>query len=95
MNQTESQNVTQQNSGLKDITQLFLEKGWTIKVNQPDRLEFQSPSSEYDSFEFELDKKGIYVTVPLKESRYKYSAKFSDYYSACDFAEMHLSEYNQ
>jgi hypothetical protein len=95
MNQTASQNVTQQNPGFKDVTQLFLEKGWTIKINQPTRLEFQSPTSEYDSFEFQIDKTGIYVTVPLKTSRYKYSAKFADYYSASDFAEMHLCEYNQ
>lgn len=95
MNQSASQNVTQQNPGFKDVTQLFLELGWSIKINQPTRLEFQSPTSEYDSFEFQVDKNGIYVTVPLKTSRYKYSTKFDDYFSASEFAEMHLTEYTQ
>lgn len=87
------QGVTEQrinNAGFKDISNTFLEKGWTAKINEPNRLEFQSPTSEYDAFEFQVEKNVIYVTVPLKTSRYKYTTKFSDYFSACEFAEMHL-----
>lgn len=87
------QGVTEQrinNAGFKDISNTFLEKGWTAKINEPTRLEFHSPSSENDAFEFQVEKNTIYVTVPLKTSRYKYTTKFSDYYSACEFAEMHL-----
>lgn len=78
------------NAGFKDISNTFLEKGWTAKINEPTHLEFQSPTSEYDTFEFEVDKKDIYVSVPLKSSRYKYTTKFSDYFAAFEFAEMHL-----
>ena len=81
------------NPGFKELCEKFLEKGWLVKVNQPTHLEFQSPTSEYDMFEFEIDQNTIYVSIPLKTSKYNYCAKFSDYYSACDFAEMHLSDY--
>lgn len=81
------------NPGFNEIGKKFVEKGWRLKVNCSTRLEFQSATNEYDAFEFEIDQKAIYVSVPLKESKYTYCAKFSDYFSACDFAEMHLSNY--
>jgi hypothetical protein len=81
------------NVGFKDISNSFLEKGWIIRTNTPTRLEFQSPISAYDVFEFEVVNDKIYVTIPLKTSRYKYTTRFSDYYSASSFAEMHLSNF--
>lgn len=81
------------NPGFKEIGEKFLEKGWVVNVNQPNRLEFHSPTNGCDTFEFEVDQKTIHVSVPLKQSRYKYTTKFSDYYLACEFAEMHLAEF--
>lgn len=81
------------NPGFKEIGEKFLEKAWIVKVNQPNRLEFQSPTNECDTFEFEVDQNSIHVSVPLKQSRYKYTTKFSNYYLASEFAEMHLAEF--
>lgn len=77
----------------KEISETFLQKGWQLTVNKPSRLEFQSPTNHYDMIEFEINKNNIFVSVPLKMSRYKYSAKFSDISSAYTFAELHLSNY--
>uniref|UniRef100_A0A6C0LFN3 Uncharacterized protein n=1 Tax=viral metagenome TaxID=1070528 RepID=A0A6C0LFN3_9ZZZZ len=82
-----------QQEGLQEISETFLQKGWQLTVNEPSRLEFQSPTNHYDMIEFEINKNNIFVSVPLKTSRYKYSAKFSDTSSASTFAEMHLSNY--
>ena len=79
--------------GTKEISETFLQKGWQQTVNKPSRLEFQSPTNHYDMIEFEINKNNIFVSVPLKTSRYKYSTKFSDISSASTFAEMHLSNY--
>ena len=84
---------TMNNPGLLELGKKFLEKGWCIKVNNENFVEFQSPRCDYDTIEFQIEPTSIFVSVPLKSSRYKYCAKFSDYFLACDFAEMHLLDY--
>jgi hypothetical protein len=80
------------NPAFKDLKEKFLEKGWLIKTDIQNKLEFKSPTSDYDIFEFLVESTEIHVTVPLKNSKYQYFTKFSDYFSACEFVEMHLLE---
>ena len=90
---TQQSQTLSQTPALRDLTQKFTAKGWTITKDKPNKVEFQSPTSVYDAFEIEIDRTNISVTIPLKTSRYKYFTKFTDYFSACEFVEMHLDEY--
>ena len=80
------------NPAFKDLKEKFLEKGWLIKTDIQNKLEFKSPTSDYDIFEFIIEPTEIHVTVPLKNCKYQYFTKFSDYFSACEFVEMQLLE---
>ena len=91
--QSKTQQSLSQTPALRDLTQKFTSKGWIITTDKPNKIEFQSPTSVYDAFEIEVDRTNICVTIPLKTSRYKYFTKFTDYFSACEFVEMHLDEY--
>ena len=97
--QQQNQNQEQQhqqkslNLGFTDLTEKFLEKGWLLSSNSQTNIAFKSPTSNYDYFELTVLEKEIHVTIPLKNSRYKYATRFDSYFSACEYVEMHLQEY--
>ena len=97
-NQDQNQQQQQQqqkslNLGFTDLTEKFIEKGWQLSTNSQTNIVFKSPTSNYDYFELTVLEKEIHVTIPLKNSRYKYATKFESYFSACEYVEMHLREY--
>jgi len=82
----------------QEIITLFQTKGWnqpfSALKNQNQNLEFQSPTNDYDIFEIRITNTGdILVTIPLKMSKYKFTTRFQQYDSACEFIKMHLSWY--
>lgn len=95
--------VTQQNATLKKCkNKIFAESGleqtfgqynWSLHINEPDHIAFKSPISDYDYFEIFVDTKKIHVTIPLKNSTYKYKTSFDSYFNACEYVEMQFHDF--
>ena len=75
------------------LVEKFYQHDWLLYKNEKDHIMFKNPITDYDFFEIELDKTNIFVTIPLKNSIYKYKTKFDSYFQACEFIEMHLDEF--
>jgi hypothetical protein len=100
--QEQSNMVTQQSATYKCKNRIFAESGleetfgqdnWSLHTNEPDHIAFKSPTSDYDYFEIFVDSKKIYVTIPLKNSTYKYKTSFDSYFNACEYVEMQFHDF--
>jgi len=75
------------------LVEKFYQHNWLLYKNEMDHIMFKNPITDYDFFEIELNKTNIFVTIPLKNSNYKYKTKFDSYFQACEFIEMHLDAF--
>jgi len=86
--------VTQiKNEGFKYLQEEFTKENWLLDRNEPDHISFKSQTSDYDYFEIDIDNKKINVTIPLKNSTYKYKTSFDSYFNASEYIEMHLQNF--
>jgi hypothetical protein len=81
------------NKAFSTLESLFYEYNWQLVQNEPNQITFKKENNDYDYFEINIDKNKIQVTIPLKKSSYKYTTYFTDYFSASEYIEMHINDY--
>jgi len=81
----------------KSLNNLFENKGWKIENNNnlSDHIIYSRPGHETEFFKFDffvdLNNTNIYVSVPLKNSKFQYKTKFNNYFSAIKYTESKLN----
>jgi hypothetical protein len=75
------------------LEELFIKYNWTLVKNELVYVCFQKIGNDYDFFEIRINQDKIDVTIPLKNSRYKYITHFDSYFAASEYIEMHLLDY--
>jgi hypothetical protein len=86
-------NVNQWN---KDLEEQFLSKHWQLVTNKVDHIVFKKENNNYDYFEIKIDTQDstrISVSIPLRNSQYRYGTHFNNYFDATEFIEQHLQNY--
>ena len=81
------------NKGFVLLDELFKENGWALANNEFEAISYVKPGHEIDSFDIEIDNNKIYVCVPLKNSKYKYETRFTDYFTASEYVEMRFQDF--
>ena len=64
--------------------------GYHYVVNTIDHLLFQKKGNDYDFFEIRISNDKIFVSIPIKNSRFQYKTHFSSYFKASEYVEMQL-----
>ena len=83
-------NIIFAESGLEET---FEQHNWSLQINESDHIAFKSPTTDYDYFEICVDAKKIHVTIPLKNSIYKYKTSFNSYFNACEYVETQFQDF--
>jgi hypothetical protein len=81
------------NNAFSTLEELFYQHNWVLDKNELTHFTFKKENNDYDYFEINIETDRINVTIPLKKSIYKYSTFFKDYFSACEYIEMHVKDY--
>jgi hypothetical protein len=55
-----------------------------------DHILFQKKGNDYDFFEIRISNDKIFVSVPIKKSRFQYKTHFLSYFEASEYVEMQL-----
>jgi len=92
-NEQNAQNPKCKNKKLENISEMFTKNDWQFHINENDHVAFKNPNSDYHDFEFKIDNKKIYVTVPLKNSDNRYTTHFYSYDDACKYVYCHFKIY--
>ena len=78
------------NKGFMILEEKFLGFGYHFVNNSIDHLLFQKKGNDYDFFEIRISNDKIFVSVPIKKSRFQYKTHFSSYFEASEYVEMQL-----
>ena len=78
------------NKGFMILEEKFLGFGYHFVNNSIDHLLFQKKGNDYDFFEIRVSNDKIFVSVPIKTSRFQYKTHFLSYFEASEYVEMQL-----
>ena len=95
-NMVTSQNTTTtkfKNISFVCLEEEFAKHNWLLEINEADHIVFKSPTSDYNYYEIYVDKNKINVSIPLKNSTYKYKTSFNSYFEACEYIEMQFNDF--
>lgn len=81
------------NKGFMILEEKMLGFGYQYVVNSMDHLLFQKKGNDYDFFEIRVSNDKIFVSVPIKKSRFQYKTHFSSYFEASEYVEMQLNNF--
>jgi hypothetical protein len=81
------------NKGFMILEEKMLGFGYHYVVNSMDHLLFQKKGNDYDFFEIRISNDKIFVSVPIKKSRFQYKTHFSSYFEASEYVEMQLNNF--
>ncbi len=81
------------NKGFADLDAVFTENGLFKAKNELDHITFAKFGHELDQFEIRLDKTSVHVVIPLKNSSYRYTTSFNNYFEASEYMEKRFKEY--
>jgi hypothetical protein len=81
------------NKGFSLLHELFLNNDWMLTINLFNHICYSKKNFETEFFEIILDKKKVYVSIPLKNSIFQYKTSFDNYASACDYVEKMFIEF--
>ena len=78
------------NKGFMILEEKMFGFGYQYVVNSIDHILFQKKGNDYDFFEIRISNDKIFVSVPIKKSRFQYKTHFSSYFEASEYVEMQL-----
>jgi hypothetical protein len=78
------------NKGFMILEEKMLGFGYHYVVNSMDHILFQKKNNDYDFFEIRISNDKIFVSVPIKKSRFQYKTHFLSYFEASEYVEMQL-----
>ena len=81
------------NKGFIILEEKMLEFGYHYVVNKIDHILFQKKGNDYDFFEIRISNDKIFVSIPIKNSRFQYKTHFSSYFEASEYVEMQLIDF--
>ncbi len=81
------------NKGFAFLDQVFKENGWHLIKNEMNHICYTKFGNETDSFEINIDVKNIQVSIPLKNSSFKYTTLFKDYFQASEYMEARFFDF--
>ena len=81
------------NKGFMILEEKFLGFGYHFVNNSIDHLLFQKKGNDYDFFEIRVSNDKIFVSVPIKTSRFQYKTHFLSYFEASEYVEMQLNNF--
>lgn len=81
------------NKGFMILEEKMLGFGYHYVVNSMDHILFQKKGNDYDFFEIRVSNDKIFVSVPIKKSRFQYKTHFSSYFEASEYVEMQLNNF--
>ena len=81
------------NKSLSPIHDKFMDLGWQLKENSRENIIYVDPINENDEFCIRVNKKDIDVTVPIPNSNVQYKTTLADYFTTCEYLEMHLKNF--
>ena len=81
------------NKGFMILEEKFLGFGYHFVNNSIDHLLFQKKGNDYDFFEIRVSNDKIFVSVPIKKSRFQYKTHFLSYFEASEYVEMQLNNF--
>jgi hypothetical protein len=81
------------NKGFMILEEKMFGFGYQYVVNSMDHLLFQKKGNDYDFFEIRVSNDKIFVSVPIKKSRFQYKTHFSSYFEASEYVEMQLNNF--
>lgn len=77
------------------LHELFAEqKNWYLSCNHINQIIYSKIGNEIDSFDINIHKDKIYVSVPIKNSNFSFKTSFNDYSSAFNFIEQRFYDFN-
>ena len=81
------------NKGFMILEEKMLGFGYQYVVNSMDHILFQKKGNDYDFFEIRISNDKIFVSVPIKKSRFQYKTHFLSYFDASEYVEMQLNNF--
>jgi hypothetical protein len=81
------------NKGFMILEEKMLEFGYHYVVNKIDHLLFQKKGNDYDFFEIRISNDKLFVSIPIKNSRFQYKTQFTSYFEASEYVEMQLIDF--
>ena len=81
------------NKGFMILEEKMLGFGYHYVVNSMDHILFQKKGNDYDFFEIRVSNDKIFVSVPIKKSRFQYKTHFVSYFEASEYVEMQLNNF--
>jgi hypothetical protein len=78
------------NKGFMILEEKMFGFGYHYVVNSMDHILFQKKGNDYDFFEIRISNDKIFVSVPIKKSRFQYKTHFLSYFEASEYVEMQL-----
>jgi len=81
------------NKGFMILEEKMLGFGYHYVVNSMDHILFQKKGNDYDFFEIRVSNDKIFVSVPIKKSRFQYKTHFLSYFEASEYVEMQLNHF--
>ena len=81
------------NKRILPIHEKFLNNGWHLKENSEESTIYIDPINENDKFCIKINANNIDVSVPIPNSNIQYNTTLKDYFSTCEYLEMHLNNF--
>lgn len=81
------------NKGFYFLETLFYQNGWHLIKNELNWICFTKPGFETEYFEIKIETNKIFVSIPIKNSKFQFRTSFKDYYSANDYIETRFNEF--
>ena len=78
------------NKGFMILEEKMFGVGYHYIINKIDHLLFQKKGNDYDFFEIRISNDKIFVSIPIKNSRFQYKTHFTSYFEASEYVEMQL-----
>ena len=81
------------NKGFMILAEKMIEYGYHYVVNKIDHILFQKKGNDYDFFEIRISNNKLFVSIPIKNSRFQYKTQFTSYFEASEYVEMQLIDF--
>ena len=81
------------NKGFMILAEKMIEYGYHYVVNKIDHILFQKKGNDYDFFDIRISNNKLFVSIPIKNSRFQYKTQFTSYFEASEYVEMQLIDF--
>jgi hypothetical protein len=81
------------NKGFLLLDEMFKQHGWHLCKNEMNWICYTKFGHETEFFEIRIDPTNVYVSIPMKNSRYQYTTCFKNYFTASEYVEEHFKDF--